>query len=337
MGISPEMRYYSSWQLALFRILAGLYYLVQHGMYFVNLLYLIGGGEGPAPGADASPAPWLALLAASGLQLLAALALCLGFYRRAASSLWLTAGCLLFYVSAPPHVPLTETFASLTVTAWIVGALQTGPALLLLFAPAGEALAWRPAGRPAHWRLPTLIYAFGWMLLLLAALNIALLPNYRGYLAPLAALLFLFCADARWARPQPSRNANEPLVVLFDGVCGLCNSSVDFIMAEDRDRIFRFAPLQGESARRLAPDYDVEQMDSVALRDEDGVHVRSAAILRIGLRLGGMWRFAILGFLIPAALRDRVYDWVARNRYRWFGKKESCRMPTAEERSLFLM
>jgi predicted DCC family thiol-disulfide oxidoreductase YuxK len=337
MGISPEMRYYSSWQLALFRILAGLYYSARHGIYIADLLAQIGREGGRLYAADALQTTWLALLAAAGLQLFSALALILGLYRRAAAGLWLFASCALFYVSAPSHVALTETLAGLTVTAWIITLLQTGPAFLLLFAPAGDALAWRPEARPARWRLPTLVYAFGWMLLLLAALNMALIPDYRGYLAQLAALLFVFCADARWARPRPSRNSEEPLVVLFDGVCGLCNSSVDFIMAEDRDRIFRFAPLQGESARRLAPDYDVNQMDSVALRDEDGVHVRSAAILRIGLRLGGMWRFAILGFLIPAALRDSVYDWVARNRYRWFGKKESCRMPTAEERALFLM
>lgn len=337
MEISPVMRYYSSWQLALFRILAGFYYLVQHGSYFANLLRLAG-DHAPGPHAHhIAHAPLAALLIASGLQVAAALAMALGLYRRAAAGLWLFAGCALFYVSAPPHAGLLDALGSLTLAAWIIGALQTAPAWLLLFAPAGEALAIRPAARPAQWRLPTLLYVSGWMLLALVAINLVLLPDYRFYLTPLAALLFLFCADARLARPRPSRNPDQPLVVLFDGVCGLCNSSVDFIMAEDRDRIFRFAPLQGESARRLAPDYDVQQMDSVALRDEDGLHLKSAAILRIGVRLGGLWRLAALGFLIPAPLRDLVYDWVARNRYRWFGKKESCRMPTAEERALFLM
>lgn len=337
MEISPVMRYYSSWQLAVFRVLAGLYYLLQHGAYIANLLRLAGDKGAVAHPEDFSRTLLAALLVASGLQLSAALALAVGFFRRAAALVWIMAGCALFYASAPPHAGVLDALGNLTLTAWIIGALQTAPAWLLLFAPAGEALAIRPAARPAQWRLPTLLYVTGWMALGLVAINLVFLPDYRLYLAPLAALLFLFCADARLARPRPSRNPDEPLVVLFDGVCGLCNSSVDFIMAEDRDRIFRFAPLQGESARRLAPDYDVNQMDSVALRDEDGLHMRSAAILHIGVRLGGLWRLALLGFLIPAPLRDVVYDWVARNRYRWFGKKESCRMPTPEERSLFLM
>jgi predicted DCC family thiol-disulfide oxidoreductase YuxK len=133
-----------------------------------------------------------------------------------------------------------------------------------------------------------------------------------------------------------SRAAAGP-ILFFDGVCGLCNRSVDFAMAHDRRQRLLFAPLQGETARTLLDPADVASLDSVVLLNARGVHRRSAAVVRVLWLLGGVW--TILGmvlWVIPKPLRDLGYGFVARYRYRWFGRKESCRMPTPQERSRFL-
>lgn len=126
-------------------------------------------------------------------------------------------------------------------------------------------------------------------------------------------------------------------VVFFDGVCGLCNVSVDFILARDTHQRFRFAPLQGDTARQKLPSADRERLDTLVLLTEQGTYRRSAAVVRILWRLPGAW--PVLGALlwvIPGPLRDMGYRIVSANRLRWFGKKESCRLPTPEERERFL-
>ena len=134
-----------------------------------------------------------------------------------------------------------------------------------------------------------------------------------------------------------SRPAPDTPVIFFDGVCGLCNRSVDFVLARDRRRVFRFAPLQGETARAWLDPADVRDLNSLVVVDRAGVHRRSSAVVRILRRLGGFW--AALGgllWIIPRPLRNLGYRAVARYRYRLFGKKETCRMPSADERALFL-
>ncbi len=139
-------------------------------------------------------------------------------------------------------------------------------------------------------------------------------------------------------------------VIFFDGVCGLCDGFVDFVMARDRRAAFRFAALQGETASGVlreggsargpsappAGDGAGEWMRSILLRDRDGLHRKSDAVLRILVGLGGPWRLLGLLRLVPRPLRDIAYDFIARNRYRWFGKRDTCRMPTPEERERFL-
>ena len=132
--------------------------------------------------------------------------------------------------------------------------------------------------------------------------------------------------------------ARSPLpVIFFDGVCGLCNAWVDFVIARDRQGQFRFSPLQGGAARDFLQMTPETSLDSVALVDADGVHRKSDAVWRILAQLGGLWR--PLGWflcLIPRPLRNWGYDVVARHRYQWFGKKETCRLPTPAERERFL-
>jgi predicted DCC family thiol-disulfide oxidoreductase YuxK len=132
--------------------------------------------------------------------------------------------------------------------------------------------------------------------------------------------------------------ADQPTnVVYFDGVCGLCNRFVDFVLSRDRRGAIRFAPLQGDTAKHrsiaVAPN-----LDTVVWSDSRGREfLRSAAAVRVLWQLGGVWRLiGWLLWLIPLPLRDLGYRMIAANRYRLFGKKETCRMPTPAERARFL-
>lgn len=133
-------------------------------------------------------------------------------------------------------------------------------------------------------------------------------------------------------------------VVFFDGVCGLCNRSVDFILSRDRRGAIRFAPLQGDTAKRVlsancrAPSVKTQSFDTIVWLDSASREfVRSAAAVRILWRLSGVWwLIGWLLWLIPRPLRDVGYRLVAANRYRWFGKKEKCRFPSPAERERFL-
>lgn len=128
-------------------------------------------------------------------------------------------------------------------------------------------------------------------------------------------------------------------VLLFDGVCSLCNSTVDFVMRHDRAGRFAFASLQSDEAQAhlAAHGRDADALlDTVLLVDRDGIHERSDAALRVLRGLGAPWSFAGALAVVPRGLRDGVYRWVAHNRYRWFGTRESCRLPTPAERERFV-
>jgi predicted DCC family thiol-disulfide oxidoreductase YuxK len=123
-------------------------------------------------------------------------------------------------------------------------------------------------------------------------------------------------------------------VILFDGVCNLCNGFVVWVIRRDPRAVFRFASLQSEAGRAVLAGR--EMPDSIVLADERGLHSRSGAVLRIAARLRFPWPAAAAFLLIPAPIRDAIYSWVARNRYRWFGKREECMIPTPELRARFL-
>jgi predicted DCC family thiol-disulfide oxidoreductase YuxK len=128
-------------------------------------------------------------------------------------------------------------------------------------------------------------------------------------------------------------------VIFFDGVCGLCNRLVQFVLARDRAARFRFAPLQGSFARReLVPrggrPEDLDTM--VVLTGEGQLLEKSRAVLFILRELGGVWKLLAAVRLLPVALTDRVYDLVARSRYRLFGRLDACRVPGPAERARFI-
>lgn len=130
---------------------------------------------------------------------------------------------------------------------------------------------------------------------------------------------------------------NHP-IILFDGVCNLCNASVQWVLRRDRRAVFRFAALQSEPGQQLLRQFGLDsgRFETVVLVAEGRVFVRSEAALEIARRLGGGWRLAGLLRVFPLFLRDAVYGWVARNRYRWFGKQEICWLPTPALRERFL-
>jgi predicted DCC family thiol-disulfide oxidoreductase YuxK len=126
-------------------------------------------------------------------------------------------------------------------------------------------------------------------------------------------------------------------IIFFDGMCGLCNASVDWVLKRDRHAVFRFAPLQGETAHHVLSPADTQQLGSIVLRMNGNVYRKSSAVVRILWQLGIFEKTAgIALWLIPKPFRDFGYAFIARNRYRWFGTKETCRVPTPEERTKFL-
>jgi predicted DCC family thiol-disulfide oxidoreductase YuxK len=125
-------------------------------------------------------------------------------------------------------------------------------------------------------------------------------------------------------------------LVLFDGVCNVCNALVLFIIDRDPREQFLFAPLQSALGESLLRQHGLEHQDSVVLLDGGRIYSHSTAILRILTGLGGLWLVSWLGFLFPRSLRDALYRWFARHRYGWFGKAEQCRVPTPELKRRFL-
>jgi len=130
--------------------------------------------------------------------------------------------------------------------------------------------------------------------------------------------------------------AEQP-VVLFDGICNYCNSMVNFAIRNDKKAVLRFATLQSDAGKKLKAHYNIPpEIDSVVLIEKDKPFLYSGAALRIAGHLRWPAK-ALYGFIIiPKFIREPVYKWIAKNRYKWFGKKDACMIPTAEIRERFL-
>jgi len=133
----------------------------------------------------------------------------------------------------------------------------------------------------------------------------------------------------------------EQAIVFFDGVCGLCNRTVDFVLSEDRERNFLFSPLQGETFQRIARDHpETTNVDSIFVlrRKPEGEELllRSDAILYILNKLPRFRWLGRLGYICPAPIRNILYRLIAATRYPIWGKRDSCRLPTSEEKTRFL-
>lgn len=137
---------------------------------------------------------------------------------------------------------------------------------------------------------------------------------------------------------RANEHTNAHAIVLFDGVCNLCNGAVLFVIDRDHAGYFKFAALQSDEGRRLLGEhsYGDANLGSMVLIEEGKLYTRSSAALRIARGLPGSWRFLSVLRIVPRPLRDAAYDFIADHRYRWFGKEELCRVLTPELRRRFL-
>jgi predicted DCC family thiol-disulfide oxidoreductase YuxK len=137
---------------------------------------------------------------------------------------------------------------------------------------------------------------------------------------------------------MPTESPDDESIVLFDGVCNLCSGFVQFVLPRDEAGQYRFASLQSDAGQALLAEHDLprDELESVVLIEDGESHVKSAAIIRIATGLGGAYRLLSPFRYVPRSLRDRIYDFVADHRYRWFGKKDRCMMPSEDVESRFL-
>lgn len=132
---------------------------------------------------------------------------------------------------------------------------------------------------------------------------------------------------------------NNKQIILFDGVCNLCNDSIIKIIRFDRKNKFVFASLQSNIGKKILTELqiDTNKVDSIILYSpKEAYYTKSSAILHIATEFGSSWKLLKLFFIIPKPIRDFFYDIIAKNRYKWFGKKESCMIPSEELRNKFL-
>ncbi len=127
-------------------------------------------------------------------------------------------------------------------------------------------------------------------------------------------------------------------IILFDGVCNYCNSMVNLVIRRDKNDQFRFAPLQSATGSFLRNKYEIpETVDSFIYIEDEKVYLYSTAALKVCTHLGGLWPLMTVFLIVPGFIRNGIYKWIARNRYVWFGKKDTCMVPTPEVRSKFLV
>ena len=127
-------------------------------------------------------------------------------------------------------------------------------------------------------------------------------------------------------------------VILFDGICNLCNHAVQFVINHDQKKVFLFATLDSEIGLDIFKKYHLTAADTntFILLENNRVYTRSTAALHVAGKLNGIIRVVYIFYIIPKSIRDSIYNFIAKNRYRWFGKKEHCMVPTAELKARFL-
>lgn len=130
----------------------------------------------------------------------------------------------------------------------------------------------------------------------------------------------------------------DKAVILFDGVCNVCNGFVQFMIPRDPKGYFKFASLQSEIGQQILKAYDLpaEELSTVILVEGGKVYTHSDVAIRASRHMSGLWPAFSIFSVVPRFLRDGIYNWIARNRYRWFGQREQCMIPTPDIRQRFL-
>lgn len=131
---------------------------------------------------------------------------------------------------------------------------------------------------------------------------------------------------------------NNFRLVLFDGVCNFCDASVNWIIKHDKKNKFKFATLQSEIGKKMMLKYGIDpaKTDSAVLIENNSAYIKSTAVLKIAKQLNALYPLAYGFIIIPKFLRDAVYDFISRNRYKWWGKKDNCMIPTKEIKEKFI-
>lgn len=131
---------------------------------------------------------------------------------------------------------------------------------------------------------------------------------------------------------------NQQPIILFDGVCNFCNSAVNFVLKKNSKNNILFTPMQSEAGQKLLQHYNlpVDDMQSFVFIDEGKVNKQSTAALKVCRHLRGLWPLCYGFIIVPKFIRDGVYNWIAKNRYKWFGMKQSCMIPTPDVKARFL-
>jgi predicted DCC family thiol-disulfide oxidoreductase YuxK len=130
----------------------------------------------------------------------------------------------------------------------------------------------------------------------------------------------------------------EHPLILFDGICNFCNSAVNFVIKKDKEAFIHFAPLQSPKGRLYLKQYNypVNNLNSFVFIENNKVYTKSTAALKVCMHLKGLWPLCYGFIIVPKFIRDGIYSWVAKNRYKWFGVRQECMMPTPEVRSRFV-
>jgi predicted DCC family thiol-disulfide oxidoreductase YuxK len=140
------------------------------------------------------------------------------------------------------------------------------------------------------------------------------------------------------AHTEDKVSTEKHSLILFDGVCNFCNSAINFYLLRDKKDAFRFAPLQSIHGEKVLTILKEENRwaDSIILVENEKIYTKSTAALRALRKLSGAWPLLYGFIIVPRFIRDFVYDIIARNRYKWWGKKDACMVPTPEQRKKFL-
>jgi predicted DCC family thiol-disulfide oxidoreductase YuxK len=134
-------------------------------------------------------------------------------------------------------------------------------------------------------------------------------------------------------------SSEKKSIILFDGMCNFCNTSVNKIIKYDKKNVFKFAAIQSDAGKKLLTELSIDtlKIDSILLIENNTLFTKSTAVLKIAKQLSGLYKLGYAFIIIPPFIRDTIYDFIAKNRYKWFGKKESCMIPSIEVREKFLI
>lgn len=134
-------------------------------------------------------------------------------------------------------------------------------------------------------------------------------------------------------------SSEKKSIILFDGMCNFCNTSVNKIIKYDKKNVFKFAAIQSDAGKKLLTELSIDtlKIDSILLIENNTLFAKSTAVLKIAKQLSGLYKLGYAFIIIPPFIRDTIYDFIAKNRYKWFGKKESCMIPSIEVREKFLI